>query len=122
MPENPSDRQRHGRVDTKRHSQYKNRMFEIAFTEGAIEDLRTFKRAERRKILAELESQLAFEPTVETRNRKKLRPNKLAEWELRIDRFRVFYDVGQDDLLIKVEAVGYKRGNRLFIGGKEYEL
>ncbi len=97
-------------------------MFEIKFTEGAIEDLRSLKRAERRKILAELESQLIYEPAVETRNRKRLRPNKLAEWELRIDRFRVFYDVVQDDLLTKIEAVGYKRGNRLFIRGKEYEL
>ena len=97
-------------------------MFEITLTEGAIEDLRTLKRAERRKILAELESQLTYDPAVETRNRKKLRPNKLAEWELRIDRFRIFYDVIQGDLLIKIEAVGYKRGNRLFIGGKEYEL
>ena len=42
--------------------------------------------------------------------------------ELRIDRFRIFYDVIQGDLLIKIEAVGYKRGNRLFIGGNEYEL
>jgi mRNA-degrading endonuclease RelE of RelBE toxin-antitoxin system len=68
-------------------------MFEIKFTEGAIEDLRLLKRAERRKILAELESQLTHEPTVETRNRKRLRPNRLAEWELRIGRFRIFYDV-----------------------------
>jgi mRNA-degrading endonuclease RelE of RelBE toxin-antitoxin system len=85
-------------------------MFEIKFTEGAIEDLRTLKRAERKKILAELESQLIHEPTVETRNRKRLRPNRLGEWKLRIGRFRVFYDVVQHDLLIKLEAVAYKRG------------
>lgn len=97
-------------------------MFEIKFTPEAVEDLRWFRKAERRRILAELESQLSCEPAVETRNRKRLRPNKLAQWELRIKRFRVFYDVDIENQLIKVEAAGYKRGSRLFIHGKEYEL
>mgnify|MGYP001613257179 CR=1 FL=1 len=76
----------------------------------------------RRRIVEELESQLRYEPAVETRNRKLLRPNELAEWELRIGRFRVFFDLDQENRLIKVEAVGHKRGNSLFIQGKEYEL
>ena len=97
-------------------------MFEIIFTIEAIEDLRWFKKVERRKILTGLESQLSHEPAVETRNRKRLRPNKLAEWELRLGRFRVFFDMDQENRLIQVEAVGYKRGSRLFIHGREYEL
>ena len=97
-------------------------MFEIKFTPEAIEDLRWFSRVERKRILAEMESRLSYEPAIETRNRKRLRPNKLAEWELRVDRFRVFFDIDQENRLIKVEAVGYKRGSRLFIHGEEYEL
>ena len=97
-------------------------MFQIHFTPDAIEDLRWFKKAEQRRILAELESQLIYEPAVETRNRKRLRPNQLAEWELRLDRFRMFFDMDEENLLIQVQAVGYKRGSRLFIQGKEYEL
>ena len=97
-------------------------MFKITFTPEAIEDLRWFKKAERKRILEELESQFSYEPAVETRNRKRLRPNRLAEWELRVGRFRVFFDIDPENRLIKVEAVGYKRGSRLFIHGKEYEL
>ena len=97
-------------------------MFEIAFTPEAIEDLRCFKKVERKQIIAELESQLSYEPAIETRKRKRLRPNKLAEWELRLNRFRVFFDIDPENRLIKVEAVGYKRGSRLFIHGREYEL
>ena len=69
-----------------------------------------------------LESLLSHEPTTETRNRKRLRPNELAEWELRVGAFRVFFDVLADDEIVKVVAIGRKQGNDLFIHGEEYEL
>jgi mRNA-degrading endonuclease RelE of RelBE toxin-antitoxin system len=46
----------------------------------------------------------------------------IATWELRIDRFRVFYDVEAERKRVRIEAVGHKRGNKLFIGRQEYEL
>ena len=97
-------------------------MCQITFTPAAIKDLRWFVRTDRGKILAEIETQLCHEPAVETRNRKRLRPNTLAEWELRFGGFRVFFDVEEDDRLIHVIAVGYKEGSRLFIRGREYWL
>jgi mRNA-degrading endonuclease RelE of RelBE toxin-antitoxin system len=51
-----------------------------------------------------------------------LRPNQLAEWELRIGEFRVFYDVEVATNHVKIQAVGYKHGNRLMIHGQEYVL
>ena len=65
-------------------------MFEIKLTEEAIGDLQWFKKAERSYIVGELETMVSPEPTTETRNRKRLRPNELAEWEVRIGDFRVF--------------------------------
>ncbi len=53
---------------------------------------------------------------------KRLRPNRVSEWELRIGRFRIFYDVLGDEQLVKIVAVGYKEGSRLFIHGEEFEL
>ena len=97
-------------------------MFEIKLTEEAIGDLQWFKKAERSHIVGELVALASLEPTTETRNRKRLRPNELAEWEIRIGDFRVFYDVDQDNKLIKIEAVGYKKGSQLLIRGKEYKL
>ena len=96
--------------------------FDIVFTPEALEDLRLFKRGERTTIIEAIEEQLSHEPNNETRNRKRLRPNQTAEWELRVDRFRVFYDIDQGDHLVKIEAVGHKRGSRLFIHGEEYHL
>jgi mRNA-degrading endonuclease RelE of RelBE toxin-antitoxin system len=51
-----------------------------------------------------------------------LRPNQVAEWELRIGKYRIFYDVNTDRNAVEVKMVGSKEGNKLFILGKEYEL
>jgi mRNA-degrading endonuclease RelE of RelBE toxin-antitoxin system len=97
-------------------------MFKIEFTSEAIEDLQWFRKLDRAWIIAELEAQLSYEPGVETRNRKQLRPNHLAEWELRARRFRVFFDIDQENHLIRVEAIGYKRRSCLIIRGEEFKL
>lgn len=97
-------------------------MFEIEYTQEARNDLDAFRKSEQKYILDEIDAQLVYEPNVPTRNRKKLRPNSVSEWELRIDRFRVFYDVQEAVRIVKIEAIGYKIGNRLFIHGQEYEL
>ena len=97
-------------------------MFRVELTPETIEDLRSLKKNESRRVFDEIEKQLKHEPATKTRNRKRLRPNKLAEWELRIDRFRIFYDVDDDEKIVKIIAVGFKQGNVLFIHGEEYEL
>ena len=96
--------------------------FDIVFTPAAVDDLRLFTKNERTRIIEAIEQQLSHEPNSETRNRKRLRPNQMAEWVLRVDRFRVFYDIEQSTHLVKIDAVGHKRGSRLFIHGEEYHL
>jgi mRNA-degrading endonuclease RelE of RelBE toxin-antitoxin system len=66
--------------------------------------------------------QLTHEPMSETRNRKEMRPNPLASWELRIGNLRVYYDVTEDPQIVAVVAVGIKRSNRVFIGGEEIDV
>lgn len=97
-------------------------MFQINFTPEALDDLQSFRAFEQRQIVQAIDEQLQYQPTQPTRNRKRLRPNNLAEWELRIDRFRVFYDVDEVVSIVKIEAIGYKEGNKLYIQGEEYEL
>ena len=41
---------------------------------------------------------------------------------MRVGNFRVFYDVDAEKKVVKVEAIGEKRGNKVFIKGEEYEL
>ena len=67
--------------------------------------------------------QLTHQPMVATRNRKRLRPNPLAPWELRIGALRVYYEVTEKpERLVTVRAVGVKDRNRLLIGGEEIDL
>ena len=47
--------------------------------------------------------------------------NPVSPWELRIDRFRVFYSIEEGNE-VKVIAVGHKEHNVLFIRGKKIEL
>jgi mRNA-degrading endonuclease RelE of RelBE toxin-antitoxin system len=49
-------------------------MYEIEYTPQAIEDLKYFKKHEQQQILGEIPVQLRYEPSVETRNRKRTRP------------------------------------------------
>jgi mRNA-degrading endonuclease RelE of RelBE toxin-antitoxin system len=60
---------------------------------------------------------------VATRNRKPLRPNALATWELRIGELRVYYEITQDpEDVVTIVAIGVKDGNRVRIGGMEISL
>jgi mRNA-degrading endonuclease RelE of RelBE toxin-antitoxin system len=97
-------------------------MYDIEYTLEALEDLKRFRKYEQQQIVDQIDEQLSDEPSHETRNRKRLRPNTVAEFELRITRFRVFYDVDENENLVKIESVGHKEGSHLFICGKEYQL
>jgi len=96
--------------------------FILEFTDSAVEDLGFFKKYEQALILDQMDTHLRYEPTTETRNRKPLEPNPLAEWELRIGSYRVFYDTDTVETKVKVKAIGYKEHSTLYIRRKEYTL
>ena len=97
-------------------------MFTIDLSDDALEELRQFRKRDSTTIFDEIERQLTYQPDVETRNRKPLRSHPLGEWELRVDKFRVFYDIDTENETVLVKAVGVKIGNKLFIRGKEFPL
>ncbi len=94
-------------------------MYEIEFTSTALQDLTALRKFEQQTIIDEIETQLQYQPEAAARNRKKLRPNNVANWELRIGKFRVFYNVDIKRHNVSIEAVGFKVGNALFIRGKQ---
>src|SRR5207244_3847446 len=97
--------------------------YDVKFAESVDDHLTYLSLREHKAIIEGIESQLRFEPLVETRNRKPLRPNPLAPWELRLGNLRVFYEVpASEPGTVRIHAVGRKRGNRLFIAGKEIQL
>ena len=95
--------------------------YEIQFVSSAKDQLNGFETTERKVIVAAIEEQLLNEPQIETRNRKRLRPNPLAPWELRVGNVRVFYDV-EEPAKVTILAIGTKNRNKLYIGGKEIQL
>jgi dihydroorotase len=103
-------------------TQAKRVSFEIKLTAEGADDLRGFRKHEQQRIVSEMGAQLIFPPKEPTRNCKKLGPNKLAEWELRIGDIRVFFDVDDEGKVVKIEAIGRKKGNRLTVRGKRIEL
>lgn len=96
--------------------------FEIILSPQAIDHLTAFSAHHRRALLDAINTYLNFEPTVITRRRKPLRPNPLASWELRVDQFRVYYQVESEEQTVYVVAIGKKTRNRVTIGGTEVEL
>lgn len=91
--------------------------YRIEYVQTAIDHLRYLTARERSIVLTGVEQQLTHEPTVETRNRKQMRANPLASWELRLGDLRVYYDVEEKlEQLVKIAAVGIKDGNEVIIG------
>lgn len=97
-------------------------MFTIKWTDEAREDFRVLRKYDQQRIVTAMNENLAHEPNVKTTKRKHLFPNDLAEWELRVGDFRVFYDVDETNGLVKIEAIGRKIRERLMIRGQEFKL
>ena len=97
--------------------------YEVRFAEDVKEHLLALKVPERSAALEAIERQLPYEPLVETRNRKPLRPNPIAPWELRVGKLRVFYEVVPGEpSLVRILAVGKKERNILRVAGREMTL
>jgi mRNA-degrading endonuclease RelE of RelBE toxin-antitoxin system len=96
-------------------------VFAIKITDSALKDLQSLKKNEQVTVLDSISRQLVSEPLVQTRNRLPLRPNDLAQWELRVGHLRVFSDADGENEVVLVKAVGWKEHNQLFLRGREHK-
>lgn len=97
--------------------------YRIEYSPAAGEHLQVLTARQRTIVLDAVDEQLAYQPAVETRNRKPMRPNPVAPWELRIGDLRVYYDIQEGpEPRVTIVAVGIKDRNRLLIGGEEVQL
>lgn len=101
--------------------------FELIYSPVVKEHLQAIEPKYYSLIRNTIEKQLQFEPDVETRNRKPLKRTSILEvsWEIRFgnhNRFRIFYEVDRELNKVFILAIGEKKGEKLFIGGKEVEL
>jgi mRNA-degrading endonuclease RelE of RelBE toxin-antitoxin system len=97
--------------------------FRIAYAEAAVRHLARLTARQRAAVLDVVPLKLTHRPTVPTRNRKRLRDNTLAPWELRIGDIRVYFDVEDAPAaVVTIHAVGVKTRERVLIGGEEVDL
>lgn len=94
--------------------------FKITITEDAERQFRSLPARQQRVLEAAIQSRLLHQPTTPTKALKRLRPNALAEFELRAGDLRVLYNVEGDEVAILV--VGQKVGNRLIVEGEEFRV
>lgn len=89
-------------------------MYKIAYAEAVADDLRDIRASERTRILNRIEVQLKHEPARQTRNRKVLVglvppwAHVAPAWELRVGKYRIFYDVDEAVGTVIVRAIRQK--------------
>jgi mRNA-degrading endonuclease RelE of RelBE toxin-antitoxin system len=97
--------------------------YRVQFASSAENHFAQLSARQQSIVLSAIKIQLRHEPTRETRNRKRLRPNPLAPWELRVGSLRVFYEVDASEAdLVNILAIGIKTGNRLMVSGREIQI
>lgn len=75
--------------------------YEIIFAPEAIEDLRRLRAVDRSGIIAAIQTHLRHAPRKDSKTRiKRLRGLRQPEYRLRVDDFRVYYDVAEPEVHI----------------------
>jgi mRNA-degrading endonuclease RelE of RelBE toxin-antitoxin system len=92
--------------------------YRITITADAEQQLRDLSVREQRMLEASVTSRLVHDPVTPSRSIKRLRPNPLAQFELRAGDLRALYNVEADEVVILL--VGRKVGNKLIVGGQEF--
>ena len=97
--------------------------YRIEYSAAAVTHLRGLTARQRAMVVSAVDEQLTYEPSVETRNRKRMRPNPIAPWELRIGISRAYYDIVETpEPTVFVRAIGVKKRSQVVIGGEVMEL
>jgi mRNA-degrading endonuclease RelE of RelBE toxin-antitoxin system len=92
--------------------------FTITITEEADRHFQSLSARDQRFLRMAIAAKLLHEPSKTTKAIKRLRPNPLAEFELRAGNLRVLYNIEGNEVVILV--VGRKAGNRLIVEGEEF--
>jgi mRNA-degrading endonuclease RelE of RelBE toxin-antitoxin system len=93
----------------------------IEVKEAAVEHLRWFGKKTGRLLLQKALAMLRENPLAESKHLKTLRPNPVAQKELRVwGKYRVLFSVNERQRRVTIILVGEKRGNKLLVRGEEF--
>ena len=95
--------------------------YRVAYDPDAADDLDYYRRrvAGVGRVEDAVRDQLRHEPMKRTRNRFPAGPGAPGTWELRVQPFRVFYDVDEGDEVVAIRAVLHKPRETPYRRGKE---
>jgi mRNA-degrading endonuclease RelE of RelBE toxin-antitoxin system len=94
------------------------RRFQIELSKISKRDFDAIRAFDQRRISAAVDSKLCVDPDVETRDKKCLgsEPANFSYtpplWELRVDAFRIFYEVDRDGEVVYVHAIRQKPASK----------
>jgi mRNA-degrading endonuclease RelE of RelBE toxin-antitoxin system len=95
----------------------------IEYSPEAENHMRWLTMRQQIIVLDTVDRQLLHQPNMETRNRKPMRPNPVAPWELRIGNLRVYYEAkDKPEPTVTILAIGIKERDLVRIGGERIKL
>jgi mRNA-degrading endonuclease RelE of RelBE toxin-antitoxin system len=94
--------------------------YSIIITPEAKAQLLDLPAREQRVISDGVAARLRDQLTSPSRAIKQLRPNPLADYELRLGDLRVLYKVDEESSEVVIVIVGCKVGNALIVAGEEF--
>jgi mRNA-degrading endonuclease RelE of RelBE toxin-antitoxin system len=97
-------------------------VWRAVFSDTAVRNLKRIPKSKRKVLIDGIRKHLSDSDPLESgRNKFRLRrASEFAEFELRIDPWRIFYRVQNE--VVEIVMVGEKRGSKLFVEGEEFTL
>lgn len=97
-------------------------MWRVVLSDTAVRNLKRIPKSKQSALVDGMRKRLSeSNPLQNGRNEFRLRrASEFAEFELRLDPWRVFYRVQNN--VVEVIMIGEKRGGKLFVEGEEFTL
>lgn len=92
--------------------------YKLTITEEADRQFKALPVHDQKVLKSAILARLQHQPMTETNAVKRLRPNQVAEFELRAGNLRVLYNIEADEVVILI--VGTKSDNKLIVEGEEF--
>jgi len=102
------------------HGRLSGVKYQIQLTADAEKQLHGLAKNEQQVLRSSLISRLSDRPTIPTRAIKRLLPNPLFQFELRVGDLRALYNVEAATAKVVVAVIGKKAGNVMIVDNKEY--
>ncbi len=92
--------------------------YRIEYRHDARLQIHALPRHQQVMLLDKINEQLTSQPRLQTRNRKPLESSALGSWELRAGEIRAYYEIIEEERLVRILTVGVKVRDLVLIDAK----